>query len=71
MVGTLSFSQPSCAYNPPPLPPYNNNLHQEPVPPLQQFFTSIFLLRVIPAIYIKSIFPTSTIKPNQAASKDQ
>ena len=36
-----------------------------------QFFTSLFLRTTIPTIYIKSIFPTSVIYPNKAASRDQ
>ena len=37
----------------------------------QQFFTSLFLCTTIPTTYIKNIFPTSTILPIQAASRDQ
>ena len=37
----------------------------------QQFFTSLFLCTTIPTICIKNIFPTSTILPIQAASRDQ
>ena len=34
-----------------------------------QFFTSLFLCTTIPAIYIKNIFPTSTILPIQVKSR--
>ena len=37
----------------------------------QQYFTSLFLRTAIPTIYIKNIFPTSTIYPSQATSGDQ
>ena len=37
----------------------------------QEFFTSLFLCTTTPTIYIKNIFPTSTILPIQAASRDQ
>ena len=37
----------------------------------EQFLTSLFSSTTIPTIYTKNIFPTSSIQPIQAASKDQ
>ena len=38
---------------------------------LQHFFTSLFLCRNTPTIYIKKSFPVSIIQPIQAASMEQ